>query len=433
MAYKLKGGEGFASGLRRIAAEEIDAAIAQLQGRGDPDVDKAVHDARKRLKKTRAALRLAREDIGNSVRRRENVVMRDAARRLSGARDAQVLIETLDDVSQRTGLSLPADGVAALRSQLVAARERKLAEIGSSGGAAAEAADELSSVRERIESWPLDDEGFESASRGLERIHSRGRDAMRDAFEKGDDEAWHEWRKRVKDLWYSLRVVCPVAPVQLGGMVKEADELSDVLGDHNDVAVLRAALDQHGDALEPGHSELIRAALDRRRDDLRLAAEPLARRLYAERPKAFARRLRAYWNAREAEAEARAYWIVPELAGAVRRLLERKEGADAAKRRRVSRELRDIGFTVSDFADDVPRRRGGFSAEDFDELVGRGRIRIGSPPSPAPEPPARERDSDAEPKSSAAEGDGMSPLAVVALPAQAAERTVRWARKRLPL
>lgn len=431
-----------ASGIRRIAGEELDSAIDQLQGRGDPDVDKAVHDVRKSLKKTRSALRLVRDDIGSSVRRRENVVMRDAARRLSGARDAQVLIETIDDVAERAGGTLPADAAAALRSVLVDARERKLAEIGPAGGRAVEAAEELIAVCERIDEWPLDDEGFESAASGLRRIHDRGRDAMREAFEVGDDESWHEWRKRVKDLWYSFRILCPVAPVQMRGMLDEADRLSDVLGDHNDVAVLREAVDEHAGALEPGHAELIRAALDRRRGELRLAAEPLGRRLYAERPKALARRVQAYWDAREAEAEARAYWIASELAGVVRRLLERKQGADAAERRRLGRELRELGFAVGDFADDVPRRRGGFSAEDFDALVASGRIRIGTPPSPGAGPPPREADRDAEPESdgqdasggrSESDGDAPSALDVAALSAHVAGQTVRWARKRLPL
>ena len=34
---------------------------------------------------------------------------------------------------------------------------------------------------------------------------------MQTALKKGDDDSWHEWRKRVKDLWYALRILKPVA------------------------------------------------------------------------------------------------------------------------------------------------------------------------------------------------------------------------------
>src|SRR4028118_1369351 len=84
------------------------------------------------------------------------------------------------------------------------------------GGRAAAAAAELAAARDRTDDWPLEDESFASAAAGLRRMHQRGRRAMSAALEKGDDDLWHEWRKRVKDLWYASRILKPVAPGLLG-------------------------------------------------------------------------------------------------------------------------------------------------------------------------------------------------------------------------
>jgi CHAD domain-containing protein len=380
VGYRLKDSEGMAHGARRVVAEQVERAIEELRENEQGDRDAAVHDARKRTKKARSALRLVRDDVGRDVRRAENVAMRDAARRLAGVRDAQVLIETLDELAAGSdGAAPPAGVVRALRRRLVQRRD-ELAAATQADDAAARSAAELEAVLERAGGWPIDDDGFASARAGLERIYRRGRRAMGDATEGGDDAAWHEWRKRVKDLWYSLRILRPIAPAQLEGAVAEAAELSDVLGDHQDVAVLRAALEEQAHALDAEDVERLREALDRRRDELRRAALPLGRRLYAERPKDFAARVAAYWDARALQHAVDAVWLSPEVARRVRQLLAAKASATGGERRRVGAELRRTGFRVADFADEVPRRRGGFAVEDFDRLVKRGSIRVGSGP-----------------------------------------------------
>jgi CHAD domain-containing protein len=119
MAYRLKRREGFATGIARIVDEQLASAAKGLRGKGDPDLEEAVHDARKRLKKSRSALRLARYDIADPVRRKENEIMRDAGRRLSGLRDAQVLVDTLGGFKDELGRR----PYKALRSRLEAARD----------------------------------------------------------------------------------------------------------------------------------------------------------------------------------------------------------------------------------------------------------------------------------------------------------------------
>jgi CHAD domain-containing protein len=376
VSYRLTPGEEVAAGIRRIVGEQLDAAVAGLRaGAGAPAQrrDTAIHEARKSLKKARSALRLVRTDLKRATRRAESAAMRDAGRRLSGARDAQVMLDTLAGLAHRVPAP-PAAELHALQDALTRRRDELAARLAGDAGLLGDVARELQTIRDRVGGWELSDTTPASAVQGAAIIHARGRAAMRAALRGGDDEDWHEWRKRVKDLWYAARILEPLAGPQLAGLVREADELSDVLGDHNDLAVLLGAA---GD--QPG----VAAAIVARRDELRRVAGPLGRRLYAEKPGAFARRLGALVDADAGTRAAHARWLASDAAARVRALLAAKPSADAAGRRAIAAELRALGLRTSDYDDLLPRRRGGFSAEDLETLVQHGVIRVGDPPDPA--------------------------------------------------
>jgi CHAD domain-containing protein len=371
VSYRLEDREGVADGIRRIVAEELDDAVAGLRT-GD-DRDTAIHEARKSLKKARSALRLARTDLPTSTRRTENEAMRDASRRLSGARDAQVMLDTLESLVHAIPAP-PNDEVRSLGRELVARRAELASQLEGDTGLLEDVAGELEAIRGRVESWDLGDQRWGSIAGGAEIIHDRGRAAMKQALRGDADDDWHEWRKRVKDLWYAGRIIAPITGAQIEGLVEEADELSDVLGDHNDLAVL---LEAAGD--RPG----LRAAIVARRDALRRVAATLGRRLYGEKPKAFARRLEALLAAHEDAHAASARWLTPAAAEQARQLLAAKPSADPAGRRRIATGLRQLGLRTSDYESELPRRVGGFAAEDLELLVARGIVHMGEPPDPA--------------------------------------------------
>src|SRR4051812_31954257 len=70
--FRLHDREDVADGLRRIARGQIDGAVEGLRDRDETDVGEAVHDARKRFKRLRALVRLARDALGTETYRREN-------------------------------------------------------------------------------------------------------------------------------------------------------------------------------------------------------------------------------------------------------------------------------------------------------------------------------------------------------------------------
>jgi hypothetical protein len=101
--------------------------------------------------------------------------------------------------------------------------------------------------------------------------------------------------KRGKDLWYELRLLSDAWRGPLESTAEEAHRLTELLGDHHDLALLRA--DLHERRLGEEETRVLEAAIDARQERLATDAFELGRRLYAEKPKAFNRRLRCYWKA----------------------------------------------------------------------------------------------------------------------------------------
>jgi hypothetical protein len=115
--FRLGDGERVPDGVRRIARGQLDMSIERLNGDTHENLGTAVHETRKSLKRLRATVRLARDELGDEVYRRENVAFRDAAGRLGGARDSQVLLETLDALIDRHPDAAPVRGLRASRGR----------------------------------------------------------------------------------------------------------------------------------------------------------------------------------------------------------------------------------------------------------------------------------------------------------------------------
>src|SRR5438045_3466194 len=97
-AYRLLPGEPMPDAVRRVALGRVNHALAQLDGKAESDSATAIHELRKDLKKLRSLLRLMRSQLGRETYRRENDALRQAGRRLSGARDAEVMLQTLEEL-----------------------------------------------------------------------------------------------------------------------------------------------------------------------------------------------------------------------------------------------------------------------------------------------------------------------------------------------
>ncbi len=300
MAYRLGFDEHPPAALRRCAREQLEDAIDQLARRRGEDPVGAVHEARKSLKKTRAVLRLVQRDIPKRTYRHENQALRDAARSVSEVRDADVMVETVDGLKARFAGQIPAKTFTSLRRRLArqAQAARELDE-----GVLAKLVDDLRDAVTRVEDWPLEDIGWATARRGAVRSYARARKAGAIAVELPTAENLHEWRKRVKDHWYHQRLFEEVWPPVLAALSEEAHALSDTLGDDHDLAVLAQQLSDSDGPMSNLNvdGDAVLELVARRRTELAEAAAQLGRRIFAESPKAYGRRLERYVRAAAVE------------------------------------------------------------------------------------------------------------------------------------
>jgi CHAD domain-containing protein len=292
--YRLQGDEDAAAGMRRVIAGRLEKATERLAEAGEDGdaLAEAIHGARKDLKKARAALRLIRDELGEQDFKRENHALRDAARLLSASRDAEVKLGTLDSLVEGAG-DAPPGATALWRDALVADRDRI---VGGEGEEADAVVAAIAKVTARIPQWRIRHDGWKLLSPGLDTAYSEGRQAFAALGGSPSFDAVHDLRKRGKDLWYQVRLLRDAWEPVLDATAEEIHDFTDLLGDHHDLAVLAEDLADR-EPVDPAQRETLKALIEARQSTLLGEARSAGGRIYAEKPKAFGRRLRAYWRA----------------------------------------------------------------------------------------------------------------------------------------
>jgi CHAD domain-containing protein len=292
--YRLREDESPPAGMERIALGRIADAVDELRGKGSETFADSVHEARKDMKKVRSVLRLVREELGDELYRRENERFRDAGRLLSGARDAEVKLETIQALRKQDG-EMPAKKT--LR-RYISSLEAERDDHAAADAEVERAASEIEAGAGAVDDWNLRTDSWGLIAPGLGRSYRRGRNRFHDTRQDPSAENVHEWRKRVKDLWYDLRILKPIWPELLEETADQAHQLSDLLGDHHDLAVLGEDARNRRDRFDSeADLEAILVAIDRRQATLLDEALSIGARLYAEKPKAFVDRFEGYWSA----------------------------------------------------------------------------------------------------------------------------------------
>lgn len=307
MSYRLKLKESVAHGLRRIALDQIEMAEEKLRGQGD--AAGAVHDARRCLKRLRALLRLPRPGLDEAVYQREAKRLSATGRLLAGARDGHVMLHTLrllqsrygplpDDANERlTGIITASD--VADPEKLQDARRRALARLGAAA---------------KFFRGP-DLQAIEMAHvlDGMERVYKKARRGRHDCDRKPSDEAFHTWRKAVQAHWRHMQLLSRAWPDVLMARAVEAKELSQLLGEDHDLAVL---LDfARRQALSAPALEALETQCRGLQHQLRALADLRGTRLLAESPEDLRAKLATYWNtAKKLHRAQAAMPAIPDLA-----------------------------------------------------------------------------------------------------------------------
>ena len=275
--------------VRAIAADILNHARAAII---DPERSSqdAVHHFRRAMKQWRSLMRLLAPFIPDALRWRNEA--RDHARSLSQARDVQSALNAFDDIVKK-GLALSERSTATIRSRIEAIRgnEEQAVLTPQLRDAIIAWLDEAAAA---IELWPLDAFDF-GAIAG--RLAAGYRDAQRlipSDWLSASAEDLHRLRRRVVDHRYQMDLIEPLWP-RLGRMwTEEAERLRDRLGRCQDLEVLKQLTAPH-QPLAHWRSRLTPACAERTAELAQRAAR-IASRLFAERPKAFRRRLETLWE-----------------------------------------------------------------------------------------------------------------------------------------
>ena len=136
---------------RRIARRQVKSALQKLGRKATSD--RAVHSARKELKKARATLRLLRDALGRSTYKKENAALRDAARPLSEVRDGRVLLDALNSMVEYYGAPAAALPLTNFKRALSRRRTELRHKILEERGPLRAARKALRDIRSRSEKW----------------------------------------------------------------------------------------------------------------------------------------------------------------------------------------------------------------------------------------------------------------------------------------
>ncbi len=232
----------------------------------------------------------------------ESPRFRDFGRKLSAIRDAEAMIETFDKLQEKFKDQLGSDANAEVKDNLVKRRQIVAHEEEGLAQRTAEVVAELRNARELANFWPLNNDDFSALRPGLQKIYRGGRKRFAMAYQHPTADNFHEWRKRVKDLWYYNRLLQDLWPVLMDGYIESLHQLSEYLGDDHDLVVFKQLLIDQPEKIGSEQTvQILKTLVDKRQGELRANAEKIAPRIYAEKPANFCARIEAYWQVWKAE------------------------------------------------------------------------------------------------------------------------------------
>ncbi|MDX2263623.1 MAG: CHAD domain-containing protein [Hyphomicrobiales bacterium] len=291
MSYSLALDAPVNASLRRAGVKQLREALKCLQEDFSPP---KIHQARKAFKRFRSLLILARPGMAGSAYRAFDHGVRDVARRFAGARDGAAMAQAANQIEAAAVLPAVKSVARAVGAALRAgeAAEPKPIE-------AREALAQLQRLHADFLSVPIKLDGFPDVAAAAAAAYRDGRrrtDAVGGDM-AADDEAVHDWRKSVQRHWRHMQLLSPAWPGLLSEHATLARSLSQHLGDDHDLSVLSGFVTARGAAYGPKRdvAEFLRYCAEAK-SSLRAIAHAEARRLFADPPKCFERRLRVYWD-----------------------------------------------------------------------------------------------------------------------------------------
>lgn len=275
--------------LIEAARAQDETALTLLKDQTTLDPDR-VHDLRVTVKRLRALWRLMATQGHRKTAEKRDKALRDAARRLSVARDRQVMGETLDALRAGTRRDYEQAAVDAVRRMALPEDQAAVAPAAPEGLETVFSDDRAAWDALTVE------EGTELLRKGFGRLYADARQRGFEAIAENRASVWHDFRKSAKAQLYLLD---PIAD-RLNDSdvaIKDLKKLGRRLGELHDLQVLEEFLRQarkEADDKEPfAH---VRQMIGRREAAVVEDCEKRTRRFFGPKPKAFRQALRQALN-----------------------------------------------------------------------------------------------------------------------------------------
>jgi CHAD domain-containing protein len=266
----------------------------------------SIHNIRRAFKRSRAILRLLRDSMGYAAWYRENRNIRDMHRLLSPAREINVFRHTLKHFTGNN-TRLPGEKWFLYVAEETRVHQKNVLSALIENNTAEAIRLNVEKSAERIGHYPLSGEGFGSVEKGLARTYRQGRKLTRVVV--GTDATpheLHELRKRANNLQHQVTLFRPVFPPVMKAASKALKNLTDLLGEYNDLQQASEKLPALIDDSEAAQRKLeqLLEQIKGEQDELHKKAGHQAQKIYAEPAGQFTARIRTYWEAWAEEQEA---------------------------------------------------------------------------------------------------------------------------------
>lgn len=287
MSSKQKTGKLHVGDLRIEIVRQLGLAIEEIAKIKSAD-DEKIHKVRRRCKRIRALLAMM-SDVGFADAARASRDVRDAARQLSPLRDAQIIPAALQNVRSLFAVDLDEswlteDGTGD-RSQPWSIRDpidlpKTLHKADRKLNHARRYVAEVGKIDDRTLSIKALANSYRAGRKQIVRLRDEQTSAM-----------FHCFRKTVKTHLYQCRFFAKRCNAKLTDRIERLENLAEHLGSAQDIAVLRCAVEAHGDSdVQPARQAFDQACEIAIREQQEQALS-LAYPLYFDAPKQFVRGL----------------------------------------------------------------------------------------------------------------------------------------------
>jgi CHAD domain-containing protein len=270
-------------------ATTTDQDIRAGTGSKPADQAKLVHDTRKAIKRMRALARLLRGVIGEREFQSVNSRLRDTARRLAPSRDSAVRLSTLLRLIALHPKALALEGIERLRAQLEAELTQANPPV-----CDPRMLSDIAEMRRELSHWNVLDHDLGALTPGLRRIYGEGhRRYARAKRKNARPQDRHDWRKRVKALYYTLDMLGGESAKGTHGVTRRTERLGETLGEEHDLWVLSVYVEEHPQALAQSDrsQKVLLKLISKRRKRLGKRALADGAQIYADPPDKFTRRI----------------------------------------------------------------------------------------------------------------------------------------------